>query len=554
MKPLIFYHIYKSDEKEKSFNMRDECFHSLLPSVNPSNDLPPIHLEKPDPPLSDEFVSEDKIPSLPETYEEIRKQLEEPTPNGNSNAIRIRIVTWNQQARARESSCGSSSISLVDQVREYLTPQNKYHVIVFGSQECEHSVAMSTFFLSKLRWESILNGALSSGKGIGDYQLIRSHTLQAIHLQIYVHKAILHLVSPPRLVQSTATPTGDIRKINSFLSLLGRIGPRFRNGNKGGVAISLRIGDTSFCFINSHLSAHQHNISSRVNEFVMISNDVAERHSQQSTTSISTAYYYDPSSNKRLLNSNPLLDVFDHVFWFGDMNFRINGTRQVVDHLIEQSTVASTEINNTSQYTKRELRQILRQNDQLDLLLKAHTSFKNFSEGPLNFLPTYKLEKKKKKEVGKNRLSINPCTSSVSSVVPINEDIDTDVEFVGISDLYDQSKKQRVPSWTDRILFSDRGRGFDSKSNPLAQEIKLLSYCSEPRIKISDHRCVERTIMNDLHTEVDSINHRFFIHQFLIFSFHQLIPAYYESSKQTRVCKFFSQNPSKFNTCRDRIT
>lgn len=33
--------------------------------------------------------------------------------------------------------------------------------------------------------------------------------------------------------------------------------------------------------------------------------------------------------------TNPLVDAFDYVFWFGDLNFRINGTREVVDGMLE---------------------------------------------------------------------------------------------------------------------------------------------------------------------------------------------------------------------------
>ena len=45
-------------------------------------------------------------------------------------------------------------------------------------------------------------------------------------------------------------------------------------------------------------------------------------------------------------------------------------------------------------------------------------------------------------------------------------------------DEYDPSKKQRVPSWTDRILFK-------RESN-----IKLLAYSCAPNIRTSDHRPV----------------------------------------------------------------
>ena len=54
------------------------------------------------------------------------------------------------------------------------------------------------------------------------------------------------------------------------------------------------------------------------------------------------------------------------------------------------------------------------------------------------------------------------------------------------SDHYDSSQKRRVPSWTDRILF---------KANFNTQ---LLSYCSAPHIKSSDHRPVYATFKSKI--------------------------------------------------------
>jgi hypothetical protein len=59
--------------------------------------------------------------------------------------------------------------------------------------------------------------------------------------------------------------------------------------------------------------------------------------------------------------------------------------------------------------------QVLRANDQLLKERAKGSAFAYFDEGPLNFKPTYKFDKR---------------TSQ-----------------------YDTSKKQRVPAWTDRILY-----------------------------------------------------------------------------------------------------
>ena len=73
--------------------------------------------------------------------------------------------------------------------------------------------------------------------------------------------------------------------------------------------------------------------------------------------------------------------------------------------------------------------------------------FQGFKEGPLNFRPTYKFDKGK--------------------------------------DVYDSSRKQRVPAWTDRILWRSNG----------GHDIQLLAYDCEQTVKTSDHRAV-RAIFN----------------------------------------------------------
>lgn len=59
--------------------------------------------------------------------------------------------------------------------------------------------------------------------------------------------------------------------------------------------------------------------------------------------------------------------------------------------------------------------QVLWFNDQMRIEMAKGNVFKGFSEGPVHFQPTYKFDKN--------------------------------------SNTYDSSKKQRIPSWTDRIVY-----------------------------------------------------------------------------------------------------
>jgi len=342
----------------------------------------------------------------------------------------IRLVTWNLEAREPPTP---------EILARHLFPESAYQVVVVGTQECENTFAKSIIVPSKVKWEALLQAALGT-----DYDVIRSHSLQASHIIVFGHKSIVHLISK---VRSRAVPTGIAEKM----------------GNKGGVGVSLSIGESTFIFINAHLAAHQHATQHRLREFSKISSDMTTKLWQRddigASDSASSKYYecdcVDDNFDENLLddggitpdlpgmlqpsspynddtriyngpNTNPLLNAFDKVFWFGDLNFRINGTREVVDGMLANH-----------------MHDALLCNDELTMLMRFNGIFSGFAEGPLNFFPTYKFDPQ--------------------------------------SDHYDSSLKRRVPSWTDRILF---------KSDPTTQ---VLSYCSAPSIRTSDHRPVYAT-------------------------------------------------------------
>ena len=110
---------------------------------------------------------------------------------------------------------------------------------MIGSEECERSIAKSAMNPSKKNWESYLRLALGP-----NYFAICSHTLQAIHIMAFAHKAIMPIISE---VVSGAVATGMGNTL----------------GNKGGAAISLKIGKTRIVSLNCHLSAHHNQVKER---------------------------------------------------------------------------------------------------------------------------------------------------------------------------------------------------------------------------------------------------------------------------------------------------
>ncbi|XP_033123320.1 phosphatidylinositol 4,5-bisphosphate 5-phosphatase A-like [Anneissia japonica] len=129
-------------------------------------------------------------------------------------------------------------------------------------------------------------------------------------------------------------------------------------------------------------------------------------------------------------NIGNTMNIMDHsfVFIFGDLNFRLEGMsrEKALNHLV-----------------KNEL-EPLKEKDQLRITLRDRDEFEGYAEGEISFPPTYKFD---------------PGTHD-----------------------YDTSPKQRVPAWTDRILWKE-----DTGTDPI---LKQLEYHSHPDMDHSDHRPV----------------------------------------------------------------
>ncbi len=116
----------------------------------------------------------------------------------------------------------------------------------------------------------------------------------------------------------------------------------------------------------------------------------------------------------------------DHVIWLGDFNYRIDLTNDAVRSMAAREDLAG-----------------LIARDQLRRSREVGDVFPGYEEGPITFAPTYKYDNG--------------------------------------SDQYDSSEKQRIPAWTDRILF--RGLGLQQQSYSRAE------------LKTSDHRPVYATFV-----------------------------------------------------------
>ncbi|KAM5238674.1 phosphatidylinositol 4,5-bisphosphate 5-phosphatase A isoform 2-T2 [Ctenodactylus gundi] len=187
-------------------------------------------------------------------------------------------------------------------------------------------------------------------------------------------------------------------------------------GNKGGVSVRLAAFGHMLCFLNCHLPAHM---------------DKAEQRKDNFQTILSLQQFQGPGAQ----------GILDHdlVFWFGDLNFRIES----YDLHFVKFAIDSNQLHQ------------LWEKDQLNMAKSTWPILKGFQEGPLNFAPTFKFD------VGTNK--------------------------------YDTSAKKRKPAWTDRILWKVKAPG--GGPSPSGRESHRLrvtqhSYCSHMEYTVSDHKPV----------------------------------------------------------------
>ena len=224
-------------------------------------------------------------------------------------------------------------------------------------------------------------------------------------------------------------------------------------GNKGAVGIRLKIFDSYISVVNSHLAADTSMVERRnqdykdickrlefqlqshykdyiayaqANPWVASSMDSAAALNGYPAGGIPSELFSDAFSSKSSLS---LFDS-DHVFWMGDLNYRVTISEKEAKTIIGEGNLSE-----------------LLLFDQLNIERAAGRCFNGFSEGLVTFPPTYKYD------IGTSR--------------------------------YDTSEKKRSPSWCDRILWF---------RNPLKLQdpswLKMVSYTATQKLLMSDHKPV----------------------------------------------------------------
>ncbi|CAL8277702.1 unnamed protein product [Merluccius merluccius] len=314
---------------------------------------------------------------------------------GETNDFRVYIVTWNVGAAVPP-----------DDIASLFSPDvfdGTIDMFIIGLQEVNSMInkrLKDALFTDQ--WTELCMDTLSPS----GYVLVASQRMQGVLLLGFCRFCHLPYL---RDVQTESTRTG-----------LGGCW-----GNKGGVSARMSVFGHPVCFLNCHLPAHMRNLDQRMEDFESI-------------------------LQQQQFEGGAATGVLDHdvVFWFGDLNFRIEDYDiHVVKCAIDTHKLP-----------------LLWERDQLNMAKNTELILDGFTEGPLNFPPTYKFD------VGTHT--------------------------------YDTSAKKRKPAWTDRILWRLRHTGSPVPTHSAALRRGLTSwlggvttvtqheYRSHMDYTVSDHKPV----------------------------------------------------------------
>ncbi|KAL5213085.1 hypothetical protein ABZP36_023932 [Zizania latifolia] len=206
------------------------------------------------------------------------------------------------------------------------------------------------------------------------YCLIASKQMVGIFLSVWVRRELVQYI-------------GHLRVDSVGRGIMGRL------GNKGCIAMSMTLHQTSVCFVCSHLASGE-----KEGDEVRRNSDVAEIIKSTQFPRICKV------PGQRI--PEKILD-HDRIIWLGDLNYRVALSYDETKTLLEENDWDT-----------------LLENDQLTIERQAGRVFKGWKEGRIYFVPTYKYTQNSDAYAGETAKS---------------------------------KKKRRTPAWCDRILWHGQG-------------------------------------------------------------------------------------------------
>lgn len=192
--------------------------------------------------------------------------------------LRASAVTWN----LAEKTPYPEDVSLL----RSLSVDND--IVVIGCQECEEISPLRRQEGDKSKaWKSFQRRGLSK-----THKCLQEHTLGGVHLAIYVSKTTLQRVKDKKLPKLKVCDVFDVAcGIGNLLA------------NKGGICVTLAIGDRKIGFLSAHLAAHQGKVKKRNDDYMRIMTSLDE-HLSPNDESSNTRYTSAGSGSRAITTTS----------------------------------------------------------------------------------------------------------------------------------------------------------------------------------------------------------------------------------------------------------
>lgn len=223
------------------------------------------------------------------------------------------------------------------------------HLVYIGLQEIIMAVDLAVTMGGEVvanrerAWLDEIEAALARKFGSGAYTRVEAVRMSGISLAVWVLSSARAFVDKVSVGQAAC-------------GLLGFM------GNKGGVAVRLRLHDSWLTVVNCHLAAHQDNVLRRNQDFREIRTRLLLPVPIDTAEPAGSGYDRFRSAYPFSTTNGITVDDCDGLVWMGDLNYRLarHGTGDLLD------------------------------TDQLSQEREAKRVFPDFDEAPISFPPTYK--------------------------------------------------------------------------------------------------------------------------------------------------------------------
>ncbi|ETO15716.1 hypothetical protein RFI_21648, partial [Reticulomyxa filosa] len=362
----------------------------------------------------EELSSPRSLKGFSQDYSQLISNWKHKSTQINSSPLSLWIGSWNVAESEPDLSALGTWFPSAD--------VESHDVYVIGLQECSTNL--------RKQWESALLKHISGQNQ--QYVLFHQSWILQIGCIVIIHRAHIAKISH---LESQEVATGQIRQhtLSFALSCKGNV-----IGNKGAAVISFQFQETALCFICCHLSARAEKYEKRAKDVYRII--------------------------KMLSIGRPGLDVlhqFHHVFFFGDMNYRVEKDFDKVCDLIK----------------KKKWTDIV-QFDQLIYQMQRQQVFYGFKEGTINFAPTYRWERYDNIISNKREQAPSYCDRILYSSLSDTHDL-KQLKYTSTANAFGSDHRPvwsvfmftpRLPYFTNPFHFQILGQQYDpSQLNSISQ-------------------------------------------------------------------------------------